>query len=1434
MNLLDLMIKVGIEDEYTKGMSTLVSNVSTQAGMIVSQLSQIQSSLNQIKDKSIKVDADTSSATSALDKLSAKSIAIANEIASAVGDALKSAVGGIKDFFTSAFQSYGEYEQQVGAIETFFKGASGTVIANAQEAYKTAGMSANEYMQNVSSVAMTLINSVKNDRASALQEDVETQQKALDQQVTNLKRALDEEYTEAQRASARAKQAYSDQLSDQLDDLRNSLNAELKERREALAEATNLFREQLQEQLEEQRKAYQEQLQQRRNELQAEYDAKNKQLSDSYSALQKSLDKEVDAFRKATNKKVKEIDREYRERLKLTDKAEYDRLAEIQKQIDALEGQSEAEKEASKKREQQQKIDELEYKSTHAKYAKDRLKAEQDLADLRADIERESRDKQRKVAIEKLKQQQDDVRDHYDKQRENLRDYYDDEKEKYKESRDGELDLLRESNKTKLSIAEEGNKLLLNNIKVASDEELTELQEKFDKELQQMSKTNSELLKERQKSDSQQIEELQEHHNQIIKEQQRANRDALTEFGYGEADKLKALKQSHENQLNELKAYVKDQKKVLKMSGDNIGEYVDATEEDLKRAAEVADIMVKDMADNHNKTGQSLQLLEFAYNGMSRGEFRMLDNLRLGFRGNKAGMQELIDQANLLKEKYGETGKFSIDSFQDIVEAIHMVQVEQGIAGVSTDELMGKMRDNDFTLQELYKLGEAWSGHNGNSIEESVAVARNQIDEWIKSEGNLEGHFMDFRELLGTTASEAEGTLQGSMNKLHGAWENWLASLTDDKWDVKQTTDELITAASETAGLLIPRLAKILDELKALIKDKAPKLWEDFKRETKDFIDKTLSDDEKKKFQDFIDFLSGLAEEVQEIVHFLSGVARVLGGIADFFGKIGEFIGSSKANAVTWLERSDANAKEYTARRELQKTLYEYGDDSVKEYINGLSGKTADLETLNELTEKVRSKMPKGSDLKASGDDAISGYKDGLKESVDNKLGPYLQNELPSEIKDLTSTLNKDLLKENGSSITDGLVDSSKEKWESKKGFYKDEIAPWIKGNKGPVEEDAVLLSDAGRAIIDGLVNSSEQTWNERKGFFEEISPTLSSFFDGSIELLNIPGLDIINGLGNGANDAWTQLSEFFGGIPDSIGSNFDGAIDWLFNPGKDVVGGLDSGAHDSWNPLSDFFGGINGEISGKFNGAIDWLNGPGGDIISGLNSGINDVWSDVSRFFENISDDISGFFLGARDWLWSAGSNIMEGLYDGISSMWDSVANFITGINDWLIMNKGPEQRDKTMLIPAGKWIMGGFKKGLENGFSKDVAPYVEDMNAFMEGSFGNMNPGDASEWAYEVSNSIVKAFEDASKSIVSSFDEAFMSIEHMATRSSNAMAEQMANMLPGVIRGTSSANGFAGGAQPPQQTVVLQLDGIEFGKMVYRYYNKEAYRIGVNVGSN
>nr|DAG32025.1 MAG TPA: tail tape measure protein [Bacteriophage sp.] len=90
--------------------------------------------------------------------------AIASKAFLAAGAA---ALTGIVAMTKQAVEAYGEYEQLVGGIDTLFKGAAGKVKGYAEEAYKTVGLSANEYMQNVTTFSAALISSLGGDTEAA-------------------------------------------------------------------------------------------------------------------------------------------------------------------------------------------------------------------------------------------------------------------------------------------------------------------------------------------------------------------------------------------------------------------------------------------------------------------------------------------------------------------------------------------------------------------------------------------------------------------------------------------------------------------------------------------------------------------------------------------------------------------------------------------------------------------------------------------------------------------------------------------------------------------------------------------------------------------------------------------------------------------------------------------------------------------------------------------------------------------------------------------------------------------------------------------------------------------------------------------------------------------------------------------------------------------
>ena len=99
----------------------------------------------------------------ALGKMGKVAGGVAKGMAVGIGVASTAIVGLGKQ----AVDAYGEYEQLVGGVETLFKDNASTVITNASNAYKTAGMSANEYMTTVTSFSASLLQSLGGDTVKA-------------------------------------------------------------------------------------------------------------------------------------------------------------------------------------------------------------------------------------------------------------------------------------------------------------------------------------------------------------------------------------------------------------------------------------------------------------------------------------------------------------------------------------------------------------------------------------------------------------------------------------------------------------------------------------------------------------------------------------------------------------------------------------------------------------------------------------------------------------------------------------------------------------------------------------------------------------------------------------------------------------------------------------------------------------------------------------------------------------------------------------------------------------------------------------------------------------------------------------------------------------------------------------------------------------------
>ena len=110
---------------------------------------------------------------------------------------------------------------------------------------------------------------------------------------------------------------------------------------------------------------------------------------------------------------------------------------------------------------------------------------------------------------------------------------------------------------------------------------------------------------------------------------------------------------------------------------------------DTTKAAEMADMAIRDMSDNANTFGTDIQSIMVAYQGFSKQNYTMLDNLKLGYGGTKAEVERLLQDADALSDAFEVQRDASGDlvyGYADVVQAIHIVQENMNVTGTTAKE----------------------------------------------------------------------------------------------------------------------------------------------------------------------------------------------------------------------------------------------------------------------------------------------------------------------------------------------------------------------------------------------------------------------------------------------------------------------------------------------------------------------------------------------------------------------------------------------------------------------------------------------------------------------------------------------------------------------------------------------------------------------------
>lgn len=548
---------------------------------------------------------------------------------------------------------------------------------------------------------------------------------------------------------------------------------------------------------------------------------------------------------------------------------------------------------------------------------------------------------------------------------------------------------------------------------------------------------------------------------------------------------------------------------------------------DTKKAAQLSDMAMIDMADNANKLGNEMELIENAYQGFAKHNYLMLDNLRLGYGGTKNEMKRLLADAKAL------TGiDYKLDDLGDMVQAIHVIQTNIGMSGYSVEQLTQKLSTMSLTEKEVAKVAS------------SMGISYDDAMQRMKS-GTLT--VADAQVLLGTTAWEAEHTIEGSSKAMKASWQNLITGLAKDNVDFtelfKQFEDGITTFAKNIGPRIKIAVQGVARLLITLLKDFGPSLINGAVDLIKDIVN-TLSDS-------MPQIVEGLKASVTSIVNGIAQIAPKLNKIFTqlLLGLLESLVQNLPSILDTFIKSSIESLKAIA--------------ESLPNLIPMIVASIMDM--IGVLLDNMDAIIDVGMQI-------ITGLIDGIIKAL-----PILIDKLPEIIDKIISVLVENIPKilfqvaalilkiaEAFVKATPAILAAQWKMWAAVGANILQLIPTWLEYGK----QFAMNLWNGIVSRIKSFPEAAKKGLNQ---FIDGLKSGFNKLWDAGIEMIN----RLINGAISYFNDLWDLGARVVNLIIDAL-SPLANAV---WNIGSDIVRGLWNGISDAggwlWRKVSNFASGI-------------------------------------------------------------------------------------------------------------------------------------------------------------------------------------------------------------------------------------------------------------------
>ena len=220
---------------------------------------------------------------------------------------------------------------------------------------------------------------------------------------------------------------------------------------------------------------------------------------------------------------------------------------------------------------------------------------------------------------------------------------------------------------------------------------------------------------------------------------------------------------------------------------------------DTEQAAALADKAIRDMSDNANTYGTDMESIQKTYQGFAKGQFAMLDNLKLGYGGSASEMARLINDSGVLGDTMVDAASVSEVSMDKIIEAIHQTQTTMGIAGTTAKEAASTISGS------LASTKAAWT----NTLAMLATGDNASIDKALNGLLESAGDFVaNISKILPSVLAGVTGLITGLIKEIPGIMELILPALITGVVDV---IDGLVDAIPDILKVLTKIIPDLVD-----------------------------------------------------------------------------------------------------------------------------------------------------------------------------------------------------------------------------------------------------------------------------------------------------------------------------------------------------------------------------------------------------------------------------------------------------------------------------------------------------------------------------------------------------------------------------------------------------------------------------------------------